>query len=68
MFRIISSMSFVLLLLVTLAHMYPASALAVTFTVDTDKDSCSKPVPGLSLREALWLPRETQGLTPLSST
>ncbi|MCD5399202.1 MAG: hypothetical protein LR120_05600, partial [Dehalococcoidia bacterium] len=27
-----------------------------TFTVDTDKDSCSKPAPGLSLREAIVAP------------
>ena len=60
-FRIISSKSFVLSLLVTLAHMYPASALAVTFPVDTHKDSCSKPVPGLSLKEASVAAEETLG-------
>jgi len=60
-FRIISSKSFVLSLLVTLAHMYPVSALAVTFPVDTHKDSCSKPVPGLSLKEAIVAAEGTPG-------
>jgi hypothetical protein len=60
-FRIISSKSFVLSLLVTLAHMYPASALAVTFPVDTHKYSYRKPVPGLSLKEAIVAAEGTPG-------
>ena len=60
-FRIISSKSFVLSLLVTLAHIYPASALAVTFPVDTHKYSYRKPVPGLSLKEAIVAAKGTPG-------
>ena len=41
--------------------MYPASALAVTFPVDTHKDSYRKPVPGLSLKEAIVAAEGTPG-------